>query len=343
MRRINQKKSNFQKFAGILLIMSVFFLSIHTSYAQESNNKEVNKQLRLNKGLLRLYDDFDSLPDTNVPVFKYECNNPGLNHLREKYKLDEVVGTGDNLSKALKLMEWLNRHVNHRGDFASALPKVYEKLPKNAIGILEYSYDMGQDRGINCYMLAITLTESCLSVGLKSRVVSLNPMNPYDHDNHLVSMVWIDSLSKWVMFDPQYNAYLMDTEGNYLNPWEIRDLLCRNKTIIANDELRYNGVKYDITKYLNYLAKNLFYIQTPSYSGFNSISTSEEPWVALIPKHFDATKREVYRMKWLQDGNNKGNWEKSKLNELLQLWRNEPPFINTSSIASFSLAPTCDK
>jgi hypothetical protein len=48
-------------------------------------------------------------------------------------------------------------------------------------------------------------------------------------------------------------------------------------------------------------------------------------------------------MKWLQDGNNKGNWEKSELKELLKLWRDEPPFISTSSIASFFSVPTCDK
>lgn len=335
MKRINQKINNLQKIGGIALILSVFFLSSHKALAQSS----MNKSIRLNKGLLRLYDEFDSLPDSNVPVFKYEFDNPALTQLREEYKLDKVLGSGDDLSKVLKLMEWLNGNVNHKGDFASASPEVYEKIPKNALGILKYSFNKGQDSGINCYMLAITFTESCLSVGLKSRVVSLNPMNPYDYDNHLVSMVWINSLSKWVMFDPQYNAYLRDTEGNYLNPWEIRDLLCRNKIIVANDGLTYNGVKYDTTKYLNYLAKNLFYIQTPSYNGFNSISTSEEPWVALIPKYFDATKREAYRMKWLQDGNNKGNWEKRELNELLKSWRKKPPFVGTSSISSFFQKP----
>jgi hypothetical protein len=335
MKRINRKKSSSQKLFGILLIISIFCISINTAQAQES----INYQLRINKGLLRLYDEFDSLPDKNVPIFKYECISTGLTQLREKYQLDKVAGKEDDLSKTLNLMQWLNGHVSHRGDFASALPDVYEKLPKNALGILEYSFNKGQDKGINCYMLAITFTELCLSVGLKSRVVSLNPMNPYDYDNHLVTMVWIENLSKWVMFDPQYNAYLRDTEGNYLNPLEVRDLLCRNKTIIVNDGLTYNGAKYDTAKYINYLAKNLFYIQTPSFTGFNSISTSQESWVALIPKYFDACKREAYRMKWLQDGNNNGNWEKSELNKLLKSWRNEPPFIGTSSISSFFQKP----
>ncbi len=335
MMRIDKKTIKLQGISGVVKILSVFFLSITTLQAQVS----IDKSIRLNKGLLRIYDEFDSLPDSNAPIFKYAFDDPELTQLREEYKLDEVLGAGNDLSKALNLMEWLNGNVNHRGDFASALPDVYEKVPKNALGILEYSFKKGQDKGINCYMLAIAFTESCLSVGFRSRVVSLNPMNPYDYDNHLVSMVWIESLSKWVMFDPQYNAYLKDSEGNYLNPWEIRDLLCRNKTIIASNGLTYNGAKYDTAKYLSYLAKNLFYIQTPSFNGYNSISTSEEPWVALIPKHFDATKREAYRMKWLQDGDNKGNWERSELDKILKSWRKEPPFIATSSISSFFQKP----
>ena len=179
----------------------------------------MNHQFRLNCGLLRLFDEFDSLPDELAPHFHYEVSHPELERLRETYRLDRVAGTGDDWSKVLNLMQWMSEGIRHRGDIAKALPGVCISLPMNAVGLLEYSFEKGQDSGINCYMLAIVLTEACLSLGLRSRVMSLNPLNPYDYDNHVVTVAWCPSFSKWVMVDPSYNAYLCDSGGVILSPW----------------------------------------------------------------------------------------------------------------------------
>jgi hypothetical protein len=205
----------------------------------------------------------------------------------------------------------------------------------NAPGLLEYSYEKGKENGINCYMHAIVLTEACLSVGLKSRIVSLNPLNPYDYDNHLVTVVWCENFSKWVMADPSYNAYLCDAQGEVLSPWEVRDLICRHKTIDCNDELIFNGVKHDFEGYICYIAKNLFYLHSPGFSGFNSTMTSKKAWLTLTPKHFDVCKREAYNMKWRMDGNS-GNWEYDELQKIMQ---KRCYLVYTSSIASFSQKP----
>ena len=325
--------------AGIAASSFTFPTTIYPALLTEPESQgdkfPISYQLRLYSGLLRLYDEFDPLPDERAPSFQYEFSHPELNRLREKYQLDRIAGAGDEWSKALNLMKWITEHVGYKADITSALPEVCKTLPMNSIGLLEYSFDKGQDYGINCYMHSIVLTEACLSLGLKSRIVSLNPLNPYDYDNHLVNVVWCTKFSKWVMVDSSYNGYLCDAGGEILNPWEVRDLLCRHKTIVCNEELAYNGVKNNSEDYLRYLAKNLFYLHSPSFSGFNSTTTSEKPWLTLIPKHFDACKREAYNMKWRTEGNG-GNWENDELEKLL---KEKCYLVCTSSITSFSQKP----
>lgn len=341
MNRINQTRRTFFKMAGVATASLTLPAKATAALLQDPKEdlkkdpSPVDFQFRLQCGLLRLYDEFDLLPDKLAPGFEYERSHPELDRLREKYQLDRVAGNGNDWSKALALMNWLTERVSHKGNITSALPEVCKTLPMNSLGLLEYSFEKGQERGINCYMLAIVLTEACLSLGLKSRIVSLNPLNPYDYDNHLVTIVWCENFSKWVMVDPSYNAYLRDAEGALLNPWEIRDLFCRHKTTVCNDELAHNGAKYGSNEYLRYLAKNLFYMQSPTFSGFNSATTSEQPWLVLSPKHFDVCKREAYNMKWRKEGSS-GNWEHDELQKLL---REDCYIVGTSSIASFSQTP----
>lgn len=184
-------------------------------------------------------------------------------------------------------------------------------------------------------MHAIVMTEACLSIGLKCRIVSLNPLNPFDYDNHLVNIVWSTGRTKWVMVDPSYNAYVSDDRGQILNPWEIRESLCRQKNVVSNEELIFFGKKQDSQGYLRYLAKNLVYMHSPTFNSFNSTTTAKQPWLTLTPKHFDACKREAYNMKWRSEAN-KGDWEKDEFSELM---KKECYLVRTSSIASFSEPP----
>ncbi|MFZ1291900.1 MAG: transglutaminase-like domain-containing protein [Melioribacteraceae bacterium] len=339
MKIINQTRRNFLKIAGILASSFALPTKVYPALVVEPNSQKdkfsISYQLRLYSGILRMYDEFDSLPDKLAPNFQYEFSHPELNRLREKYQLDLIAGTGDEWSKALNLMKWISEHIGYKADITSSLPEVCKTLPMNSLGLLEYSFNKGQDFGINCYMHSIVLTEACLSLGLKSRIVSLNPLNPFDYDNHLVTIVWIPKFSKWVMLDSSYNGYLHDSGGKILNPWEVRDLLCRHKTIVCNEELVYNGVKNNSEDYLRYLAKNLFYLHSPCFSGFDSTTTSEKPWLTLTPKHFNVCKRETYNMKWRAEGKD-GNWEKDELEQLL---KDECYVISTSSISSFSQKP----
>lgn len=344
MKKEFQTRRNFLKIAGIVSSSLTFSNKIFASQVIEP--ERLNEKLppdyvnlRTYTGLLRLYDEFDSLPDKQAPKFQYEFSHPELHRLRETYKLDRIAGSGDEFSKATMLMKWIKEHIGYKPDITSALPEVAKSLPMNAKGLLEYSYDKGESAGINCYMHTIVLTEACLSIGLKCRIVSLNPLNPFDYDNHLVNIVWCANRSKWVMVDPSYNGYVSDEKGEILNPWEIRDLLCRQKNVVCNDELIFYGKKQDSQGYLRYLAKNLVYMQSPTFNSFNSTTTSKQPWLILTPKHFDVCKREAYRMKWLSEAN-QGNWEKDEFEKLM---KKECYLVTTSSVASFFGAPVRPK
>ena len=139
------------------------------------------------------------------------------------------------------------------------------------------------------------------------------------------------------MVDPSYNAYLCDSEGLILSPWETRDRLCRHKTIFCNDELSYNGAKYGSEDYLTYLAKNLLYMHSPCFNGFGSV-TSGKTWLTLAPKHLDVCKRETYNMKWREEAES-GNWEYEELRSSLEKRRLAGGHAYTSSVASFAPAP----
>jgi hypothetical protein len=339
MNIVSQTRRTFLRMLGVATSSLTFPTRMWPAHLPELTGQvdtfPMSYQFRLYTGLLRLYDEFDPLPDKHAPSFHYECSHSELDKLRDKYRFDQIAGGGDEWSKAMNLMQWMTEHVGYKADITSAKPEVCKSLPMNALGLLEYSFEKGQDCGINCYMHAIVLTEACLSLGLKCRIVSLNPLNPYDYDNHLVNVVWCTNLSKWAMVDSSYNAYLRDAEGTILNPWEVRDLFCRHKTVVGNDELVFQGVKRNSEGYLCYLAKNLVYMHSPTLSGFNTTTTSEQPWLTLAPKHLDVCKREAYNMKWRAEGD-KGNWEDD---ELEKLRREKCDLVCTSSTASFSQKP----
>jgi len=340
MRKDLQTRRTFLKVAGIVSSSMTFSNTILASQLTEPErlNERLPPnyvELRMYTGLLRLYDEFDASPDKQAPKFQYDFSHPELHRLRETYRLDQIAGGGDEFSKATMIAKWIKEHIGYKPDITSALPEVVKSLPMNAHGLLEYSFDKGPTAGINCYMHTIVLTEACLSIGLKCRIVSLNPLNPYDYDNHLVNIVWSTNRSKWVMVDPSYNGYVSDEKGQILDPWEIRDLLCRQRNLVCNDELIFYGKKQDSQGYLRYLAKNLVYLHSPTFNSFDSTTTSKHPWLTLTPKNFDPCKREAYHMKWLSEAN-RGNWEKDEFQNLM---KKECYLVRTSSIASFFDAP----
>src|SRR5262245_56087557 len=89
MDRVKRTRRTFFKMAGIAT--ASLTLPARTNAALLEDPKKdappIDSQFRSQCGLLRLYDEFDSVADKSAPNFQYECSHPELDRLRERYQL----------------------------------------------------------------------------------------------------------------------------------------------------------------------------------------------------------------------------------------------------------------
>lgn len=240
-------------------------------------------------GALRVFDDFSQVGCSDFAI-EHDRTSPGLNTLRDAYSIEKVAGGGDGFSKATNIMRWVHGNVLHNGGTRDV-----EFVPKDALSILEYAFGKGVEYGVYCRLQAIVFTECCLCIGLPARTIHCLPYSPYDFDSHVVSMVWMDDLKKWVLFDAGNNAYFTDREGMPLSPLEARQWLglddCR-----VGDGLRPTEDAAFADKeaaYIQYMAKNLFYMKFSAINTFGTDLVEGQRTYHLIPVGFDAKAREI--------------------------------------------------
>ena len=228
-------------------------------------------------GALRVFNDFSC--QTNEYAFSYDYNAPEYDNLRMKYRIDKVAGNGSELDKALNLMQWCSENVLHNGG-----TKDVEFIPKTSVDILDYAFQKGREYGVYCRLQAIVFTECCLALGIKSRILHCLPFSPNDFDTHVVSMVYISDMAKWIMLDASNNRYFVNSDKTILSPMEIRSKLAYNDNIECN-------VPDD--NYKMYMAKNMFYFKSPQINTFGSDLLTEQKTIYCIPCGFDVLEREI--------------------------------------------------
>ena len=247
-------------------------------------------------GMLKMMDNFEK-PLTYSANFTYEHGHPKLIELCDTYSIKQIAGNNGELSQAINLLNWLSDNTFHISNYAG-------DVRLNSLGLLKYSYKQGIERGLNCQCLATILTECCLSIGLKARTLYIMPFSPYDEDNHVVTMVFITHLDKWIMLDPSYNAYLIDENGKILSPWEARQLLSGQEKIKPCETYNYNG---DYTGeisgeppqyYIEYMAKDLFWFFCAEKNTFNSAGLDFNQMLFLTPSGFDAKKFQIANIEY---------------------------------------------
>ena len=155
------------------------------------------------------------------------------------------------------------------------------------------------------------------------------PCSPYDGDNHAVTHVYIREMSKWVMFDPTFNAYFSNEQGECLGLLDLRNYLANQTPVFFNDEAKYNGDMFtaeSIKGNTEYFAKNLFYFQTFEKSTFgegNAMgedNASENRVIVLSPRGYDPKLTRLsnieYRIKKYGDDPRAQSWlERAKQEE----------------------------
>lgn len=233
--------------------------------------------------ILKEAKEYNFEDNRELPKFTYQSKeNKNLTNLREEYNLDSIAGNGTETSKILNLMHWVHNIVKHDG--ASENPKV-----QNAINLL--SVCKKENRGINCRMMATVLNECYLAIGIKSRHITCMPGEENFDDCHVINMVYSIDLKKWLWIDPTFNAYVMNENGELLSIQEVRESLILNKPLVLNPDANWNNkIKQTKENYLDtYMAKNLYRMQCPISSEFNSETTEtgkSVTYIELLPLHY---------------------------------------------------------
>lgn len=220
--------------------------------------------------LLKKAEKYNYSDNRLIPKFTYQSmDNPDLIRVRKDLKLDSIAGKGNELSQIFNLMHWVHNIVRHDG--SSENPTL-----KNAIDLIKVC--KAENRGINCRMMAILLNECYLSMGIKSRYVTCMPKETNFDDCHVINMVYSKDLEKWIWIDPTFDAYVMDENGNLLGIEEVRERLINDKPLVLNADSNWNRENLQTKEgYLkNYMAKNLYRMQTPLSSQYNS-----ETWKSI--------------------------------------------------------------
>jgi hypothetical protein len=223
---------------------------------------------------------YEKSDTADLPHFYYETpENARLQDVKTYFKLDSIAGNGDEISKILNIMYWIHNNITHDG-------ANYALAEFDAIDL--YNYHKSTEKGINCRHLAISLNEMYLSMGWKSRYVTCLPKDEGDQDCHVINCVWVDSLQKWIWIDPTFAAYVKDENGNFLGIIEVRERLIDGRPLILNEDANWNN-KNKQTKagyLMNYMAKNLYWLQVPVNSIFNPESryrNNLNEYISLLP------------------------------------------------------------
>lgn len=211
-----------------------------------------------------------------IPKFTYQSSeNPNLVAIRKELKLDSIAGTGSEILKILNVMHWLHYLIPHDG--MKDNPEI-----KNALSMINACKKEG--RGLNCRGLAMVLNECYLSLGIKSRYVTCLPKDTADPDCHVINMVYSNDLQKWIWIDPSFDAYVMNEEGELLGIEEVRERLINGKPLILNPDANWNRQQTQVKEFYleNYMAKNLYRLETPLVSEYNTETKAEGKLIKYV-------------------------------------------------------------
>ncbi|MCM1150755.1 MAG: transglutaminase domain-containing protein [Alistipes sp.] len=236
-------------------------------------------------GMLRAAQPYDDAQACDsLPAFRYaDPDDRNLVRLRQQFNLDSIAGAGDEISKIRNLCHWVHNTVRHDGGS-------YNPTERNAIAMIELCRREG--RGVNCRMLAQILNECYLAMGFKSRFVTCMPRKMVN-DCHVINVVYLNTLGKWVWIDPSFEAWVTDSEGTMLSIAEVRECLREGKPCFLNREANWNNEEPQTQEdYLEtYMAKNLYYVVCSDRSEFDTETYREGKrplrYVALVPPGYE--------------------------------------------------------
>ena len=149
---------------------------------------------------------------------------------------------------AFRLLDFVSTHFVHNGEVS--LPPY-----RGMKDIIAASEEV--EGKTNCRGLSIILAELLRINGIKARHVTCKPYEEPFTDCHVVVDCILPSGQR-VMLDPTYDLYLTDDIGNYVSLESLREGIIKGSSFVANENASYNGGEFNLSGYLEYMAKNAF-------------------------------------------------------------------------------------
>lgn len=232
--------------------------------------------------ILRKAAKYNPADQRSLPKFTYQsADDPNLVALRKAFNLDSIAGEGSDVLKILNLCHWIHTLIPHDGNHDNP-------VVKNAMSMIR---ECKQDnRGLNCRGLATVLNECYLSLGIRSRLITCLPKDSLgvDMDCHVINMVFVPSLDKWIWVDPTFDAYVMNEKGDLLSIEEVRQRIIDDQPLIINPNANWNNRTSQNKEYylFTYMAKNLYLLECPVNSQYD-LETREKgkdvAYIQLLP------------------------------------------------------------
>lgn len=167
------------------------------------------------KVVVRRFDVLPVVESEYTKRFTFDSfENPKLQELREKYKLDQVVAPGrDEFDRQVLLVDWTHHQF-----------KKFGRPSANPRGALEILKNVEEGHTFFCSQYGATFVSAAASLGWVDRALALRRHRDYPgagSPEHTSTEIWSNQYRKWVMVDPTANMFV-EKDGVPLNAYEIR-------------------------------------------------------------------------------------------------------------------------
>ena len=140
-------------------------------------------------------------------------DNPKLKHLRERYRLDDVVAAGrDEFDRQILLLDWVHHRFKKFGRPTSDARGALNILEANDAGHTFFCAHYGQ-----------VFVSAAAAMGWIDRPLALRRPDHVGEGSteHTSTEIWSNQHRKWVMLDPTFAMYV-EKDGVPLNAYELR-------------------------------------------------------------------------------------------------------------------------
>lgn len=223
---------------------------------------------------LRKYSTYDSNNEKLRFVFQNK-NHPELKEIYDYFKLDLILGKGNDLERISNLKKWAYQNLNWAGKMIS--DRSLDQL--GFFDIIATAKTNGYS--LNCRYISLLFTQILLSAGFKARWVGCLPMEFNYSECHCVTEVYVESLKKWIIADASFGVFYFNQEGIPINLYELRQLIIDNKKpriIISGKKKTFDIVDYWI--------RRVFRFRFMIKNEYDMLKASNIEYAILNPKDF---------------------------------------------------------